>query len=251
MDCVKSFFMDSENLAYRPLNSYIGMKSMSGMMIHLPPQAYNSWYFTRRFISAQKFNPIHLDTDQWALTAISLGAKRIIFVAKHERGFCLWQTNTSSYGIKESPWKGGKGDIVAEMAASCRKYHIELGIYLSPADQYLGARVGGICATQESQSRYNQIYRTQLTELLTKYGDIVEIWFNGSLVIEVRDIISKFAPHAIILQSPLATIRWVGNERGFAPYPAWNGLKKQDALTGVATTAQSDPERGCVAALRG
>jgi alpha-L-fucosidase len=212
------------------------------MMIHLLPFAYSFFGYTTHHVPARKINPKLLDAEQWVQAAISMGAKRIVFVAKHEQGFCMWQTQTSSYGVKECPWRNGKGDIVADLSASCRKHNIDLGIYLSPQDKYLGAKVGGICASLEAQKKYNEIYRAQLTELLSRYGEIVEIWFDGSLVVDVKDIVDKYAPNAIIFQSPLASIRWVGNEKGYAPYPAWNGINLKDGKSGIATAALSDPD---------
>ncbi len=212
------------------------------MFVHIAPDVWRSRLLPWRFVPPRKINPSGLDTDQWARVVVSLGAKRLIFVAKHERGFCWWQTETSAYGIKETPWKGGKGDVVAEVAASCRKHGLQLGIYLSPADRFLGARVGGVCPSPEDQRRYDAVYRAQLTELLTRCGEVVEIWFDGSLVVDVKDIVAAHAPHAIIFQGPLASIRWVGNESGHAPYPGWNGLKRADAATGIATAAQGDPD---------
>jgi alpha-L-fucosidase len=212
------------------------------MFVHIAPDVWRSRFFPFKFVPPAKINPGKLDADQWARVALSLGAKRLVFIAKHERGFCWWHTETSNYGIKETPWKDGKGDVVAEVAASCKRHGLDLGIYLSPADKYLHARVGGACKTPVEQKRYNEVYRAQLTELLTLYGDVVEIWFDGSLVTDVHDILSAHAPRAIVFQGPQASIRWVGNEAGHAPYPAWNAVKQADAVTGISTAAQGDPD---------
>jgi len=190
------------------------------------------------------FNPTKLDTDNWIDVAESFGAKYIIIVAKHAGGFCLWQTDTSEYSIKNTPWRDGKGDILADLSESCQKRGMKLGVYLSPVDEFLGAYYGGSgkCKTAEAQTRYNEIYRQQLTELLTKYGEMMEVWFDGSLIVDVGDIIQNYASKAMIFQGPYATIRWVGNERGYAPYPVWNAVKKADAVSGVATSRHSDPD---------
>ena len=180
-----------------------------------------------------------------------LGAKYIVFVAKHIGGFCMWQTETTTYGIRNTPWRDGKGDVVADLSESCRKRGLKLGVYLSPRDDKFGAGTGGRCKTPELQTAYNALYRRQLTELLSRYGEMVEIWFDGSLVTPVGDILKERAPHAVIFQGPFATIRWVGNEDGFAPYPVWNAVSKSDAETGIATAMHGDPHGDCVASHRG
>ena len=190
------------------------------------------------------FNPTKLDTDNWIDVAQSFGAKYIIIVAKHAGGFCLWQTDTSEYSVKNTPWRHGKGDILADLSQSCQKRRMKLGVYLSPVDEFLGAYYGGSgkCQTEEEQTRYNEIYRRQLIELLTQYGEMMEVWFDGSLIVDVSDIIQKYASKAMIFQGPHATIRWVGNERGYAPYPVWNPVTKADAVSGVATSRHSNPD---------
>ncbi|HUT56419.1 MAG TPA: alpha-L-fucosidase, partial [Phycisphaerae bacterium] len=94
----------------------------------------------------------------------------------------------------------------------------------------------------EAQERYNAMYRQQLTEVLTRYGEMFEVWFDGSNIVPVGDILKQHAPKAMIFQGPNATIRWVGNEDGVAPYPAWNSLSDADAKTGVATARQGNPD---------
>ncbi|NLC56470.1 MAG: hypothetical protein GX774_06520 [Armatimonadetes bacterium] len=191
-----------------------------------------------------RINPEKLDTDQWCRAALAWGAKQILFVAKHTGGFCWWQTETSRYGVKETPWRGGKGDLVKELSQSCRRFGLKLGIYVYAGDDTWGAPIGSGGRTQDpaKQEAYNQVYRQQLTEVLTRYGEISEVWFDGGVVIPVGDILEKYAPNAVIFGGPHATIRWVGNEAGYAPYPAWNTVKKADAVSGGATSAHGDPD---------
>ena len=129
----------------------------------------------------QHFNPEHLDTDQWARTAIAMGAKYIVLVAKHAGGFCLWPTETTHYSVKNTPWKHGKGDIVHDLAESCHHSGLAFGVYLSPCDISLDAYYGGggRCLDADRQQMYNHTYRAQLTELMGGYGDIFEVWFDG------------------------------------------------------------------------
>lgn len=190
---------------------------------------------------ASKMKITNLDTDEWAKAAVDMGAKYIVFVAKHGHGFCRWQTETSEYSMKNTPYKNGEGDIVEELSNSCKKYNLKLGVYLSGQDWVYGAGVAGICKTEEQQKKYNKVYRQQLVELLTKYGDIMEIWFDGSLEIEVGDIIKKYAPEAMIFQSKYCTIRWVGQENGHASDPVWNAVSRFDAISGVSTQRHGTP----------
>ena len=188
------------------------------------------------------FDPARLDAGQWVDVARSLGARYIVLTAKHADGFCLWRTETTDFGVESSPWKGGRGDVVAELSRACADADMPLGIYLSPADAHFGAGVGGRAVDPTNQPAYDRVYRKQLTELLSRYGDVCEVWFDGSCVTEVGDILEDLAPDAMVFQGAHGTIRWVGNEAGYAPYPAWNGVRGENGRTGVATAAHGDPD---------
>ena len=211
-----------------------------GMFIHFAPNTWQGVEQDNLSTPLSAINPTLLNTDQWASTAVDLGAKYIVFVAKHSGGFCMWQTETTNYSIGNTPWRDGHGDVLADVSASCRKFGLKLGVYVSPRDAKFGAGIGGLCKTPAQQKVYNSIYRRQLTEVLSRYGSMVEIWFDGSNVIPVGDILDRYAPHAMIFQGPHATIRWAGNEDGFVPYPAWNSISAADAKTGVATALNGD-----------
>jgi alpha-L-fucosidase len=212
-----------------------------GMFVHFAP---NTW-FDKEYDDLSKplseINPPQLDVDQWVRVAESMGAKYLVFVAKHVGGFCWWQTETTTYGVKETPWRGGKGDVMADLAAACRKRGMNLGVYLSPADRHLGAGVGGKTDDPAKQSAYERIFRRQLTELLSRYGAIKEVWFDGSLVFNVGDILQAHAPSAVVFQGPQASIRWVGNEDGVAPYPAWNAVQSGKKAWGGYTAEDGVP----------
>lgn len=214
-----------------------------GMFVHLAPNTWQDREYDDLSTPLSAINP-DIDTDQWAQCAVNLGARYIVFVAKHAGGFCMWQTATTAYSIGHTPWQHGRGDVLRNLAASCGKYGLRLGVYVSPRDAYLGAGTGGVCKTPAQQEKYNGIYREQLTEVLSRYGTMVEVWFDGSIVVPVADIVRKYAPHAAIFQGPSATIRWVGNENGFAPYPLWNAEPLADARSGVSTALDSDPDGG-------
>jgi alpha-L-fucosidase len=211
-----------------------------GMFVHFAPNTWQDVESDDLSTPLSQINPIKLDTDQWAQTALNLGAKYIVFVAKHQGGFCMWQTDTTDYSIRNTPWKGGHGDVLADISASCRKFGLKLGVYVCPRDDHFGAKTGGICATPELQAKYDKMYREQLTEVFSRYGKLVEIWFDGSTATPVADILAKYQPHAMVFQGPQATIRWVGNEDGFAPNPLWNAIDKADARSGTSTSLNSD-----------
>ena len=181
------------------------------------------------------FNPPNVDTDQWVEAAEAMGAKYIVFVAKHVGGFCLWQTGSTEYSIKNTAYKDGKGDIVAEMAETCRRRGMKLCIYIYSGSFFHGAGIGSGGKTSDAakQEEYDRIYRQQLTEGLSRYGEMYEVWFDGSVTIPVKDILDKYAPNATVFQGSQATIRWVGNEDGYASYPAWNAVKEADARRGL------------------
>lgn len=213
-----------------------------GMFVHFAPNTWQNSEYDKLTTPLSEIDPKELNTDQWAETAVSLGAKYVVFTAKHAGGFCMWQTDTTNYSIKNTPWKHGHGDVVADISASCRKYGLKFGVYVSPRDDHFGAATGGICKTPELQAKYNKIYREQLREVFSRYGPLVEIWFDGSTVTPVGDLLRKYQPHAMIFQGPEATIRWVGNENGFAPYPCWDTLSRADARTGTSTALDGTPD---------
>ena len=212
-----------------------------GMFIHIAPNTWQDAEGDQRNTPLDKINPTALDTEQWAQVAESMGAKYIVFVAKHMGGFCMWQTDTTDYGIKNTPWKDGKGDVLAELSASCKKHGIKLGVYLCPRDDAHNVGDSGRCKDPAQQEKYNAIYRQQLTEVLGRYGEMAEVWFDGSTIVEVGDVLKQYAPHAAIFQGKYASIRWVGNEDGKAPYPAWNAVSQKAAESGGATAKDGNP----------
>lgn len=235
--------VDDGRVVARPTTDQMRWQNLEmGMFIHFSNETYLNGRPSSFSVPASEVNPVNLDTDAWAKTAVSMGARYIVFVAKHQYGFCCWQTKTTDFGLSSSPWKNGKGDIMRELEISCKKFGLGLGVYLSPRDDHFGAATGGICKTPEQQAKYDAIYREQLTELLSGYGEMVEVWFDGATATPVGDLLKKFQPHAAVFQGPRATIRWVGNEDGFAPYPCWNGIERSYAKLGTGTALDGTPD---------
>lgn len=211
-----------------------------GMFVHFAPNTWQDKEYDDLSSAPADIMPT-VDAAQWVETALALGARYIVLVAKHTGGFCLWQTDTTDYGVRGTAWRGGHGDVMTDLSTVCAQRGLRLGVYLSPRDDRHGAGLSGRCATPGAQAAYNEIYRTQLTELLTRYGPIVELWLDGSSVVPTGDLVARHAPNAMVFQGPQATIRWVGNEDGFAPYPCWNSIAATDARTGIATALHGDP----------
>jgi alpha-L-fucosidase len=174
------------------------------------------------------FNPTDLNAEQWVQTAKEAGFRYVILTAKHHDGFCLWRSKYTDHSVKNSPWKNGKGDVVREFANACHAAKIKMGIYLSPWDRHE--------PSYGDSPAYNRYYVNQLTELLTEYGEVAEVWLDGANgegpngKRQVYDfeafeaIIRKCQPNAVIFAPIEMTpdIRWIGNEDGTAGDPCWS-----------------------------
>ncbi len=191
------------------------------------------------------FNPSDLDCRQWAKVAKEAGMKGIIITAKHHDGFCLWPSKYTSHSVKNSPWKNGKGDVLKDLRSACDEYGLKLGVYLSPWD-----RNNASYGTPE----YLTYYRNQLRELLTGYGDIFEVWFDGANggdgyyggARETRKIDNKtyydwpnthkivrdLQPFAVMFSDAGPDVRWVGNESGMGSQTNWCLLNKDNMYPG-------------------
>lgn len=211
-----------------------------GQFIHLDITIFApKWDFQKMadYPSPDVFDPEKLDTDQWLQVAKAIGAKYAVLTAKHCSGFCLWPTDVYPYSVKQSKWRGGKGDICADFIRSCHKYGIKPGFYYSTVwNSYLKVAGGRVKSGDPAeQARYKDICERQLTELWTRYGKLAEIWFDGGSLPpdqggpDIGPLVRKYQPQAVVFQSPYASIRWVGNEDGFAPYPCWSTNATRDA----------------------
>ncbi|MGA2035671.1 MAG: alpha-L-fucosidase [Thermoguttaceae bacterium] len=196
------------------------------------------------------FNPTDFDADQIARTAKDAGMRGLMLTCKHHDGFCLWPSKYTEHSVKNSPWKDGRGDVVREISEACRRHGLKFGVYLSPWDR-----------NQKDYARpqYLTYYRNQLRELLSNYGPIFEMWFDGANggdgyyggAREMRHIdnrtyydwsntwkiVRQLQPAACMFSDGGPDVRWVGNESGFAGETCWATVNRAGMLPGVADGA--------------
>jgi alpha-L-fucosidase len=195
--------------------------------------------------SPELFNPSELDCRHWARVCKEAGMKGIILTAKHHDGFCLWPSKYTEHSVKNSPWKEGKGDLVRELADACREYGLKLGLYLSPWDRN---------HAEYGTDAYITYFRNQLTELMTNYGDVFEVWFDGANGgtgyygganeerkvdrktyydwPNTRQIVRDLQPNAMMFSDAGPDVRWVGNEAGWAGETNWCALRRDEFYPG-------------------
>ncbi|MGA2863719.1 MAG: alpha-L-fucosidase [Verrucomicrobiota bacterium] len=196
-----------------------------GLFFHWAPNVYQGGEGDNRSTPRDQINPDRFSADQWVEAVKAANAGYMIFVAKHVGGYCAWQTKTTDYSLRTSHWKQGRGNMLAELAKACQARDVRLGVYLCPRDDTQGAGDGGRVPSPEKQAAYNEVYRQQLTEILTGYGPMFEMWFDGGNIVPINDLIDKLSPGIIAFQGRRAGgSRWVGTEHGFAPYPCWNTI---------------------------
>lgn len=179
------------------------------------------------------FNPQKLDTDQWIKAAKDAGCKIAILTATHETGFALYQSDVNPYSLKAVKWREGKGDIVKDFVASCKKYGVKPGIYIGIRwNSYFGIhdfKVNGDNQFAENrQQHYNQMCEGMVEELCSRYGDLAIIWFDGGAHgpeqggPDVLSIFERYQPNCLFYHNlQRADMRWGGSESGTVPYPCW------------------------------
>lgn len=226
-----------DQLAWQDLDMYA--------FIHYSMNTYTDqeWGFGNEDLSL--FNPSDLDCRQWARVCKQAGMKGIIFTAKHHCGFCMWPSEYTEFSVKNTPWKDGKGDVVKELADACREEGLKFAVYLSPWDRN---------HADYGRPEYITYFRNQLKELLTNYGDIFELWFDGANggdgwyggANETRQIdrrtyygwadtyrlIRELQPHAVIWNDggDRADLRWVGTEAGYVGETNWSTMPSSTEL---------------------
>lgn len=200
------------------------------------------------------FNPSAFDADQIIGTLAKAGFKGAILTAKHHDGFCLWPSEYTEHSVRNSPWKDGKGDVVRELSEACKKYGLKFGVYLSPWDRH---------HADYGEASYVEYYRNQLTELLTNYGEIFEVWFDGAnggdgyyggareerridrstyyQWDKIIETVRRLQPDAVMFSDAGPDLRWVGNEKGYANDSCWatyTPLPRDGETRAVAGTTQ-------------
>lgn len=183
------------------------------------------------------FYPTQFDARQWVEAFQAAGMKQVVLSCKHHDGFCLWPSRYTEHSVKNSPWRGGKGDVVREVADACRAAGLKFGVYISPWDRHEPC--------YGDSPRYNEHFKNQLTELLTGYGPIHEVWFDGACGEGPNgkrqeydwpgfiEVVRKHAPEAVIFSDAGPDIRWVGNERGYAGETCWSTLRRDEFYPGT------------------
>lgn len=213
--------------------------------IHFGLNTFNDREWGYGDTDPKTFNPTNLDCEQWAQTLVKAGMKGVILTAKHHDGFCLWPFEGTEYSIKNSPWKNGKGNVVKELSEACKKYGLKFAVYLSPWDRH---------QANYGTPEYLPYFYAQLHDLLTNYGPVFEVWFDGAnggdgwyggakdiRTIDrknyynyprIYEMLDSIQPQAIIFSDGGPGCRWVGNEKGFAGATNWSFLRKGEVHPG-------------------
>jgi len=241
-------------------NQYEALKNEYIAFIHFGPNTFTRMEWGSGMEDPAIFDLHTLDTDQWCDAMKSSGMKMVIITVKHHDGFCLWQSRYTKHGIMSTPYKDGKGDILKELSESCQKYGLKLGVYLSPADLYQIENKDGLYGNLSTYTErviprpvegrpfenkttfkfkvddYNEYFLNQLFELLTEYGPIHEVWFDGAHPKRKggqtynyqawKELIQTLAPEAVIFGKQ--DIRWCGNESGKTRDTEWNVIPYPD-----------------------
>jgi alpha-L-fucosidase len=218
----------------RPKPQQVSWQAMEiGVLIHFGTNTWQDREWGDGTAPASLFNPAQFDAEQWVVASKAAGARYLILVAKHHDGFCLWPSRHTDYSVKNSPWRGGKGDAVREVEQACRKHGLKFGIYLSPWDRHE--------PSYKDNKAYDDYYTKQMTELITRYGEITEWWMDGAgSEGHVYDFdrylrtLRTYQPNTLVFADVGFTqhgdIRWVGNEDGTAQEENWNVIDRLGRL---------------------
>lgn len=197
------------------------------LFIHFGPNTFTDKEWGLGNEPEDVFNPTQLDCRQWCHIAKEAGAKGIIITAKHHDGFCLWPSSYSTHTVRESKWKDGKGDVLEELSAACKEYGLKFGVYISPWDRNHPAY---------GTPAYNDVYVNTMKEVITKYGPLFELWWDGANgegpggkkqeydFSRFEKVVREIAPNTVVFSDIGPDIRWVGNEEGIAGKTNWNLL---------------------------
>ena len=209
--------------------------------VHFSPNTYTGREWGLGNEDPAIFNPEKLDCDQWVAAMKAAGMQGMVLTAKHHDGFCLWPSRYTDHCVKSSPFMGGKGDIVRLASEACRRGGLKFGFYLSPWDRH---------SPLYGTDAYNDYYKAQLTELLTGYGDIFMVWFDGACGEGPNgkkqrydfpgyiDLVRRYQPNAAIF-GEYGDVRWIGNEAGSTRHAEWAVIPRE--YDGGSTPVQTLP----------
>ena len=200
-----------------------------GVIIHFSTNTFLDREWGDGTASPQIFNPTAFDPEQWMRAIRDAGARYVVLVAKHHDGFCLWPTQQTDYSVRSSSWKNGKGDVVGDVARAARKYGLRFGVYLSPWDRHE--------PKYKDSAAYDAYYNSELEELATNYGDLVEFWLDGAGSAghvynfpRIIETLRTYQPDTVVFADTglfeYGDARWVGNEEGVVPYENWNVIDR-------------------------
>lgn len=204
-----------------------------GVIIHFGTNTFLNREWGDGTASPSVFNPKQFDPDQWMDAIKASGARYVVMVAKHHDGFCLWPTDQTGYSVRSSPWKDGKGDVVGEVAAAARRHGLKFGVYLSPWDRHE--------PKYKDSAAYDTYYNAELTELASRYGDLVEFWLDGAGSAghvynfpKIIETLRTYQPNTIVFADvglfEYGDARWVGSESGKIDYENWNVIDRHGYL---------------------
>jgi alpha-L-fucosidase len=204
-----------------------------GVILHFGTNTFLNREWGDGSASPSVFNPTQFDPNQWMRAIKASGAKYVVFVAKHHDGFCLWPTDQTTYSIKSSPWKDGKGDMVREVAEAARANGLKFGVYLSPWDRHE--------PKYKDPAAYDAYYRAELEELASHYGDLVEFWLDGAGstgrtydFAKIIETLRTYQPNTIVFADTAlfayGDARWAGDESGKIEYQNWNVIDRHGYL---------------------
>jgi alpha-L-fucosidase len=217
------------------------------LFLHFGPNTFTGKEWGHGDEKTEIFQPDQLDTDQWCRIAKNAGASGMIITAKHHDGFCLWPSKYSTHTVRQSPWRNGKGDVLKDLSASCKKFGLKFGVYLSPWDRN---------HPDYGTEKYNDVYINMMTEVLTQYGEVWELWWDGAngegpngkkQVYDFKrfeETARKLSPKTVIFSDVGPDIRWVGNEQGFAGETNWNTLNIKGFSAGAGAPTTDTLNRG-------
>ncbi|MPZ17155.1 MAG: glycoside hydrolase family 29 [Luteitalea sp.] len=204
--------------------------------VHFGPNAFTGAEWGTGREDPGVFNPSQLDAGQWARVFKNAGFKGVVITAKHHDGFCLWPSKLSTHTVAQSPWRGGRGDLLRELSDACRAAGLRFGVYLSPWDRH---------HPTYGTPQYNGVFADMLEEVLSSYGPIFEVWFDGAngegpngkrQIYDwnlFQSTVRRLQPSAVMFSDSGPDVRWVGNERGEAPLTAWSLLDRSRYFPGT------------------